>query len=136
MATVTREPLRGSSVSNLEDEQLLAQDGQCVEAPVADVWFGVGVGGFGFLWRAMRTTLAVVLPRVGWRVQARRGRRREQPGWLRVLIWRAWNYQENRFTFISFVCSCYLIADMDADHAPRVISRICRTSFVDYLHEH
>lgn len=79
--------------SYLKDEQLLAQDGQSVEASVADVGFGVRVRGFGFLWRPMRAGLAVVLPRVRRRVKARRGRRREQPGWLRVLIRRAWNHR-------------------------------------------
>lgn len=122
--TTVEQIIQGSSASYLEDEELLAQDGQCVEASIADVGFGVRVGGFGFLWRPMGTALTVVFARVRRRVEARWGCRREQPGWLRVLIWRTWNYPENGFTFIKLVCLCYPIADRDADRAPRLISRI------------
>lgn len=46
------------------------------------------MGGFGLLWRAMRATLAVMLSRVSWWVQARRRSGREQSCWLRVFVWR------------------------------------------------
>lgn len=45
----------------LEDEQLLSEDGQSVEASVTDAGFGVGVGGLGPLGRAVRAGVAVVL---------------------------------------------------------------------------
>lgn len=112
----------------------MPQNGQCVETSVADVGFGVRVGRFGFLRRPMRTALTVVFPRVRRRVQTRRRRRREQPGRLRVPIWRSWNYQENAFNFISFLCLGYLIADMDNDHVPRLLIRICRNLLKKILH--
>lgn len=45
----------------LEHKKLLSEDGQGVEASITDVGFGVGVGGFGPLWRAMRSGMAVML---------------------------------------------------------------------------
>lgn len=48
----------------LEHKKLLSEDGQGVEASIADVGFGVGVGGLGTLWGAMRSGMAVVLPGV------------------------------------------------------------------------
>ena len=45
----------------LEHKELLSEDGQGVEASVTDVGFGVGVGGFGPLWRAVRPGVAVML---------------------------------------------------------------------------
>lgn len=49
------------SLLYLEHEKLLSEDGQRVEASIADVGLGVGVGGFGPLWRAVRPDLAVML---------------------------------------------------------------------------
>lgn len=48
----------------LKHKKLLSQDGQGIEASVADVGFGVGVGGLGPLWWAMRSGVAVMLPGV------------------------------------------------------------------------
>lgn len=48
----------------LEHKKLLSEDGQGVEASIADVGFGVGVGRLGTLWRAMRSGMAVMLPGV------------------------------------------------------------------------
>lgn len=45
----------------LEHKKLLSEDGQGVEASITDVGFGVGVGGLGPLWRAMRSGMAVML---------------------------------------------------------------------------
>ena len=45
----------------LEHKKLLSEDGQSVEASVADVGLGVGVGGLGPLRWAVRARVAVVL---------------------------------------------------------------------------
>lgn len=48
----------------LKDKKLLSEDGQSVEASIADVRFGVGVRRFGALRRAMGSGMAVVFPGV------------------------------------------------------------------------
>ena len=45
----------------LEHKKLLPEDGKGVEASIADVGFGVGVGGLGPLRRAMGSGMAVML---------------------------------------------------------------------------
>ena len=73
----------------LEHKQLLAEDGQGVEAPVADVGLGVGVGGLVPLGGAVGPHLPLVLPGVGGRVvQAGRGGGRRGSGGLRGAVGR------------------------------------------------
>ncbi|TNN67475.1 hypothetical protein EYF80_022281 [Liparis tanakae] len=64
----------------LEDEELLSEDGQRVEASVTDVGFGVGVGGLGPLGGAMGSGMAVVFTGVRGRVEARGGDERSHDG--------------------------------------------------------
>lgn len=94
----------------LEHKKLLSEDGQGVEASIADVGFGVGVGRLGTLWRAMRSSMAVMLPGVwGW-VEARRRYCGWGPGWLRCSVW--WTYKGIKYLSIEILKYCdFLLAN-------------------------
>lgn len=90
----------------LEHKELLAEDGQGVEASITDVGYGVGVGGLGPLWRAVGSGMAVMLAGVRGRVEARRWDRGWGPGWLRCSVW--WTLKENNTQSVILHphCSC------------------------------
>lgn len=71
---------------HLKHKEFLSEDCQGVEASIADVGFGVGVGRLGALRRAVRSDVAVVFTGVRGRVEARWGDRGWRPGRLRRSI--------------------------------------------------
>lgn len=72
--------------SYLEDEHLSPQYAQGVEAPIADVGFGIGVGWPVSWGQPRRSRLPVWLAGVWWRMGARRGCCRQRHGGLGKFI--------------------------------------------------
>lgn len=78
----------------LEDEHLSPQYSQRVEASVADVWFGVGVGRPVPRGEPRGSRLPVWFAGVRGRMGARKGRRGQSFGGLESLIRRPWRKPE------------------------------------------
>lgn len=86
MATLSCRNHLAADWLHLKHKELLSEDCQGVEASVADVGLGVGVGRLGALRRTVRSDMAVVFTGVRGRVEAGGRDRGWRPGGLRRSI--------------------------------------------------